>query len=106
MVVRTREIYHSANGDRWSLAVDSDTDRVFVRHEPNLPAGGQVADIEIGAFTTRAQRSEMRKPMLVSRCAYVPGIILAVGAWSNSRGRSDERDLPQRPSPASRATSP
>jgi hypothetical protein len=36
VVVRTREIYHSANGDRWLLALDSDTDRVFVRHEPNL----------------------------------------------------------------------
>jgi hypothetical protein len=40
----------SANGDRWLLALDSDTGRVFVRHEPNLPSGGQVADIEIGAF--------------------------------------------------------
>jgi hypothetical protein len=44
------EIYRSANGDRWLLALDSDTGRVFVRHEPNLPSGGQVADIEIGAF--------------------------------------------------------
>jgi hypothetical protein len=31
-------------------ALDSDTGRVFVRHEPNLPSGGQVADMEIGAF--------------------------------------------------------
>ncbi len=37
-------------GDRWLLARDPDTGRVFVRHEPNLPSGGQVADIEIGAF--------------------------------------------------------
>ena len=50
MTIRTREIYHSANGDRWLLALDSDADRVFVRHEPNLPSGGQVADIELGAF--------------------------------------------------------
>jgi hypothetical protein len=50
VAVRTREIYHSPNGDRWLLALDSDTGRVFVRHEPNLPSGGQVADIEIGAF--------------------------------------------------------
>ena len=50
MTIRTREIYRSANGDRWLLAIDSDTGRVFVRHEPNLPSGGQVADIEIGAF--------------------------------------------------------
>jgi hypothetical protein len=50
VAVRTREIYHSANGDRWLLARDAETGRVFVRHEPNLPSGGQVADIEIGAF--------------------------------------------------------
>ena len=50
MTVRTREIYHSANGDRWLLARNPDTGRVFVRHEPNLPSGGQVVDIEVGAF--------------------------------------------------------
>jgi hypothetical protein len=50
VAVRTREIYCSANGDRWLLARDPDTARVFVRHEPNLPSGGQVADIELGAF--------------------------------------------------------
>ena len=50
MVVRTREIYHSPNGDRWLLALDSDTDQVFVRHEPNLPSGGQVTDLESGGF--------------------------------------------------------
>jgi len=32
------------------LAHDPSTGRVFVRHEPNLLSGGQVADIEIGAF--------------------------------------------------------
>ena len=51
MAVRTREIYRSApNGDRWLLARDPDTGQVFVRHEPNLPSGGQVTDIEIGGF--------------------------------------------------------
>jgi hypothetical protein len=28
VTVRSREIYRSANGDRWLLAIDSDTDRV------------------------------------------------------------------------------
>ena len=54
VTVRTREIYRSANGDRWLLARDPDAGRVFVRHEPNLPSGGQVADIEIGAFLIAA----------------------------------------------------
>jgi hypothetical protein len=46
VAIRTRQIYLSPNGDRWLLARDPDTGRVFVRHAPNL----QVADIEIGAF--------------------------------------------------------
>jgi hypothetical protein len=42
---RMREIYRSANGDRWLLAIDSDTGRVFVRHEPNLPSGNQLKTV-------------------------------------------------------------
>jgi hypothetical protein len=59
VTIRTREIYHSTNGDRWLLALDSDTDRVFVRHEPNLPSGGQVADIELGAFLIEWPRTSI-----------------------------------------------
>jgi hypothetical protein len=61
VAIRTREIYRSANGDRWLLAIDSDTGRVFVRHEPNLPSGGQVADIEIGAFLFAAVTGQRSK---------------------------------------------
>jgi len=51
MTIRLKEIYRSApGGERWLLARDTDSGRVFVRHEPNLSSGGQVADIEIGAF--------------------------------------------------------
>ena len=50
MAIETREIYRSPNGDAWFLARDSDRGRVFVRHEPNLPSGGRVREIEIGAF--------------------------------------------------------
>ena len=59
--VRTREIYRSSNGDRWLLARDPDSGRVFVRHEPNLPSGGQVADIEIGAFSSRLATDQRSK---------------------------------------------
>src|SRR5260370_38368284 len=60
--VRTREIYRSPNGDRWLLARDADIGRVFVRHEPNLPSGGQPAAIEIGAFLiAAASRPENQK---------------------------------------------
>ena len=64
VAIRTREIYHSANGDRWLLARDPNTCRVFVRHEPNLPSGGQVADIEIGAFLIAAGSGPEKQELL------------------------------------------
>jgi hypothetical protein len=65
MTVRTREIYRSApNGDRWMLACDTDSGRVFVRHEPNVSSGGQVADIEIGAFLIAAGESPEKQALL------------------------------------------
>jgi hypothetical protein len=36
MSVQIRKLDHSANGDRWCLANDSASGRVFVRYEPNL----------------------------------------------------------------------
>jgi hypothetical protein len=41
-------LYSSPNGDRWLLCRDTDTERVFVRHEPNRPSGGQVSDLDVG----------------------------------------------------------
>jgi hypothetical protein len=64
VVVRTRAIYLSANGDRWLLACDPDSGRVFVRHEPNLPSGGQVADIDIGAFVIAAGQGPEKQELL------------------------------------------
>jgi hypothetical protein len=64
VAVLLREIYRSANGDRWSLARDRDTGRVFVRHEPNLPSGGQVADIDIGAFLIAAGNGPEKQELL------------------------------------------
>ena len=44
---------HSSNGgDKWDLTRDTATGRLFIRHEANEPAGGQVIDIEIGDFLT------------------------------------------------------
>jgi hypothetical protein len=37
---------------------------VFVRHEPNLPSGGQVADIEIGAFLVAAGDGPEKQELL------------------------------------------
>jgi len=38
--------------------------RVFVRHEPNLPSGGQVADIEVGAFLIAAGNGPEKQELL------------------------------------------
>jgi hypothetical protein len=56
-MIETRELYSSANGDRWLLARDPATGEVFVRHEPNRSAGGQPSHIEIGAFLSRGPRN-------------------------------------------------
>jgi hypothetical protein len=49
MPIATRDLYRSANGDRW-LLIREDTGRVFVRHEANLPSGSTVTDSEIADF--------------------------------------------------------
>jgi hypothetical protein len=53
MSLKARELYRSTNGDRWSLIRDLGSERVFVRHEPNLPSGGGSSDITIGDFLAR-----------------------------------------------------
>jgi hypothetical protein len=53
MSVKTRELYSSPNGDQWLLCRESDTQRVFIRHEPNASSGGHASDIDIGTFLTR-----------------------------------------------------
>jgi hypothetical protein len=45
-----RQLYRSPNGDSWFLARDPLTGSAFVRHQANAPSGGQVTDIELGAF--------------------------------------------------------
>jgi hypothetical protein len=65
VALRTREIYRSApNGDRWLLACDPESGRVFVRHEPNLSSGGQVADIDLGAFLIGAGGGPEKQELL------------------------------------------
>ena len=56
MTIETRKLYGSPNGDRWQLARDTESGRVFIKHEANIPAGGRVTDIEIGAFLAGGQK--------------------------------------------------
>jgi|SRR5258708_22032 hypothetical protein len=89
VAIRTREIYRSPNGDRWLLARDPNTGRVFVTHEPNLPSGGQVADIEIGAFLIAAGNGpEKQAPAPDWNVGLgIPRVerqVSSGGAWGNS----------------------
>jgi hypothetical protein len=44
------QLYCSPNGDTWFLARDPATGLGTVRHQANASSGGQVTDLEIGAF--------------------------------------------------------
>jgi hypothetical protein len=50
MATLTRTLYLSPNGDRWLLGRETGSGRVFVRHQANLPSGGRVTDLDVGAF--------------------------------------------------------
>jgi hypothetical protein len=45
-----QEVYRSSNGDRWFLVSEPGSDRMFVRHQPNLASGGQSSLMDIDAF--------------------------------------------------------
>ena len=53
MAIERRQLYASANGDRWYLARDTDDGHVFVQHQANAPSGGRVTDSEVAAFLAR-----------------------------------------------------
>jgi len=50
MALLVRDLYHSANGDRWQLMREAGSERVFVRHQANLPSGGQVTEFAVEDF--------------------------------------------------------
>ena len=54
----TRQLYRSPNGDSWFLAHDPATGVAVVRHQANAPSGGQVTDIELGAFLSGPRNPE------------------------------------------------
>ncbi len=49
----SRDLYRSANGDRWALVMDDANGRPQVLHEPNRASGGRTSRIEVGDFLTR-----------------------------------------------------
>jgi hypothetical protein len=53
-----RQLYRSPNGDAWFLTRDPESGLAFVRHQANAPSGGQVNDIELGAFLSGPKNPE------------------------------------------------
>jgi hypothetical protein len=64
MPLDTKELYRSANGDRWSLVRDSASGRVFVRHEPNASSRGRASDIGVGDFLVRGGHGPEHQELL------------------------------------------
>ena len=64
MSAEARELYRSANGDRWSLVRDPGSGRVFVRHEPNAASGGRASDIGVGDFLVRGGHGPEHQELL------------------------------------------
>lgn len=64
MPLEKREIYNSSNGDRWFLARDREAQHVFIRHEANVPSGGQLTDIDIGEFLGEGRRNPEHQALL------------------------------------------
>jgi hypothetical protein len=64
MPTEKRELYRSANGDRWFFAREAETGEPFVRHEANVPSGGHVTDIDIGAFLSEGRRNPEHRALL------------------------------------------
>ena len=57
-------LYSSPNGDRWLLCRNTDTERVFVRHQANALSGGQVSDLDIGTFLSRGLLNPEHRALL------------------------------------------
>jgi hypothetical protein len=55
-----RELYRSPNGDRWLLVRETLSERVLVRHEPNLASGGKASLLELGEFLSRGHGPEQQ----------------------------------------------
>jgi hypothetical protein len=60
----SRELYCSANGDRWLLMRDQTRDGVFIRHLPNAPSGGKIQDMDVGDFLSRGPQGPEHQHLL------------------------------------------
>ena len=96
MQIEKRELYRSSNGDRWFLAREPETGRLFVRHEANFPSGGQVTDIDVGAFLGEGRHHPEHQALLHLIGTLVDGDPERTGPPNRSEPKRRARD-PQQP---------
>ena len=44
------EVYRSSSGDLWQLVRDTSTNRILIRHTPNVSSGGTVSEMSVEKF--------------------------------------------------------
>ena len=64
MGIETRTLYRSSNGDRWHLARDTESGRIFIQHEANPSSGGRVSEIAVDAFLGTGARGPEHQELL------------------------------------------
>lgn len=57
-----RELYVSANGDKWEITEDDDK-RLFIRHTPNEASGGRQRILTIDEFLEPGQSGPQQEPL-------------------------------------------
>jgi hypothetical protein len=62
--IETKELYTSANGDVWYIARDSQTGRVFVRHQANARSGAHTTDTDVREFLERPGESPEKQALV------------------------------------------
>jgi hypothetical protein len=72
-------IYHSSNGDSWSLTRDPATGAAAVRHCPNPQSGGQVSYVEIDKFLSEGANGPEHQALrhLIETSARMATILIA-----------------------------
>jgi hypothetical protein len=87
MATLTRTLYRSSNGDQWRLVRETESGRVFVRHEANLPSGGRVTDLDVGDFLAAGPPGPQHQELL----RLIGALVEAEGP---TLGPEPEREIP------------
>lgn len=65
MTFQSTELYRSGpNGDAWFLMRETESERVFIEHKPNISSGGQTSHIEIGDFLAHGGHGPEHRALL------------------------------------------